>query len=193
MVPGLRIKIFGQGHLPSGRPVILMANHQSYSDIPVLYSLKGQFKWMADQALFNIPFFGWAMRLAGYVPVTRGDAHRSLSSLEEAKRWLQRGISIFVFPEGTRSHTGGFGRFQTGGFRLAVSTGTPIVPVVLVGTRQLLPRGSWIFQLGARPEIHLLPAVIPASTDLKQVRPLARQVRAQMARVYRQRLKELKG
>ncbi|MBI3332846.1 MAG: 1-acyl-sn-glycerol-3-phosphate acyltransferase [Candidatus Omnitrophica bacterium] len=193
MAPGCRVRLFGEGNIPVGRPVIFMANHQSYADIPVLYFLNGQqFKWMADTALFQIPFFGWAMRMAGYVPVRRGDARSGLRSLEEAKGWLKRGIPIFVFPEGTRSHTGALGRFQTGGFRLAVTTQTPIVPVVLIGTRRLLPRGGWVFRLGARPQIHLLPPIAPPSSDPRQVRPLARKVRAEMRSVYRRRLKDFR-
>lgn len=192
MAPGCRVKLFGQDNIPKGRPVIFMANHQSYVDVPALYFLRRQFKWMADTDLFRIPFFGWAMGMAGYIPVRRGDSQSGLRSLEEAKRWLGEGISIFVFPEGTRSHTGVLGRFQTGGFRLAVTTGTPIVPVVLVGTRQLLPRGRWIFRLRAKPQIHLLPLIAPASTHPGEVHPLAKRIRLQMREVYSRYLKDFR-
>ncbi|MBI3615439.1 MAG: 1-acyl-sn-glycerol-3-phosphate acyltransferase [Candidatus Omnitrophica bacterium] len=190
MAPGCRVQVFGQEQIPRGGPVIFMANHQSYVDVPALYFLRRQFKWMADVELFRIPVFGWAMRMAGYIPVRRGDRKAALLSMGQAKQWLSEGISIFVFPEGTRSHTGLFGRFQTGGFRLAVTTGTPIVPVVLVGTRQLLPRGTWIFRLGGRLKIHLLAPVVLVSSDPAQVHPLAKKVRRQMMSVYREHLRE---
>ena len=190
LAPGCRVQVFGREQIPQGRPVILMADHQSYVDVPALYFLRWQFKWMADADLFRVPFFGWAMGMAGYIPVQRGNPEAGLRSLEQAKQWLSRGISIFVFPEGTRSHTGVFSRFQTGGFRLAVTTGTPIVPVVLVGTRQLLPRGSWIFRLGVKPQIHLLAPVTLPSSDPGQVHLLAKKVRRQMMLVYQRYLRE---
>ncbi len=190
MAPGCRVQVFGRGHIPVGQPVILMANHQSYADIPVLYFLRCQFKWMADVGLFRIPFFGWAMAMAGYIPVNRGNPRAALRSLEQAKEFLSKGMSIFVFPEGTRSHTGLFGRFQTGGFRLAVTAQIPIVPIVLVGTRQLLPRDSWMFRPGVRLQIHVLPPVLPAGSDPKEVRKLAGRVRSDMKRAYHQHLKE---
>lgn len=192
IAPGCRVTVFGRENIPLDRPVIFMANHQSYVDVPSLYFLRWQFKWMADEGLFRIPFFGWAMRMAGYVPVDRGNPKRGLRSLQQAKEWLARGISVFVFPEGTRSHTGQFGRFQMGGFRLALAAGADIVPVVLVGTRQLLPRGSWIFRLGVRPQIHVLAPVNLPSSDLRQIRPLVKEVRRQMESVYRQHLEDFR-
>ena len=191
MAPGCRIEISGWENIPPGRPVIFMANHQSYVDVPTLFFLPGPFKWMADEGLFRIPIFGWALCLGGHVSVRRGDPRAGLRSMEQAKGWLARKVYIFVFPEGTRSHAAVFGRFQTGGFRLAGATGTPIVPVVLVGTRQHLPRGSWIFRWGMRLKIRILPAVGPPP-DAKAIHPLAQQVRAEMAKVYREQLKALR-
>ena len=188
MAPGCSVQVFGREHLPVDRPVILMANHQSYVDIPTLYWLKWPFRWMADAGLFGIPFFGWSMAMAGYIPVHRGNAKAAVRTLEQARNTLAQGTSIFIFPEGTRSHTGVLGRFQTGGFRLAIMTQRPIVPVVVVGTRYLLPRGSWIFRWGVRLQIHLLPPVQPVGDDLRQLRPLVAQVRHQMMETYRRQL-----
>ncbi len=189
MAPGCSVEVIGREHLPAEKPVILMANHQSYVDIPVLYWLRWPFRWMADAGLFRIPFFGWAMGMAGYIPVHRGNAKAAVRFLERAKETLAQGTPIFIFPEGTRSHTGVLGRFQTGGFRLSIMTGAPIVPVVVVGTRYLLPRGSWIFRWGIRLSIHVLPPIFPAGDGLRQLRPLAAQVRRRMMEVYRQGLK----
>ncbi len=193
LAPGSTVYVTGQEHLPRGRPVILMANHQSYVDVPVLYFLKRQFKWMADEPLFRIPFFGWSMQMAGYIPVRRGDSKFGLRSLEQARAWLTRGIPILIFPEGTRSHTGVLGRFQTGGFRLAAQTRTPIVPVVVIGTRQLLPRGSWIFRLGVKLQLRVLPPVVPSDSGLREVRQLAVKVRSEMKRAYRQGIQEYRA
>jgi len=188
--PTQQVHVYGRENVPKDRPVIFMANHQSYSDIPAIYFINQDFRWLANQELFRTPPVGWCMGMAGYVPVRRGNPKAAKRTAEQVRSWLEKGVPVFVFPEGTRSRVGAFGKFLMGGFRLAVTTGTPIVPIVLVGTRQLLPRGGWIFRMGAKPQIHILPAITPESSDLKEVRFLARKVRGEMVQVYRKYLKE---
>ena len=190
MAPGCCVEVSGRENIPSDQPVIFMANHQSYVDVPALYFLRRPFKWTADVALFSIPFFGWGMRMAGYIPVRRGDTRASLKSLKQAQAWLSEGMSIFTFPQGSRSHTGVFGRFHTGGFRLAAQAGVPIVPVVIVGTRRLLPRDSWVFRPGVKLQIQVLPPILSSSVDLKNIRVLAPQLRREMTKLFCQSLKE---
>ena len=191
LAPGTRVMLTGRDQIPARRPVIFMANHQSYVDVPALFFVPAQFKWMADVDLFRIPVFGWAMGMAGYIPVRRGDGREAVRSLRKAERLLKQGISIFIFPEGTRSHTGALGRFQSGGFRLAADTGTPIVPVMVTGTRQLLPRGDWVFRWGARVWIDLLPMVDPPA-QRREIHPCMAKVRARMREAYARRLKGLR-
>lgn len=183
------VEVSGQERLAADRPVILVANHQSYVDVPLLFHVPGQFKWIADEALFRIPVFGWAMRMAGYIPIRRGDARQGIRSLKRAREWLSRDIPVFFFPEGTRSHTGVLGRFQTGAFRLAVSTRTPIVPVVVVGSRQLLPRGQWAFRWGARLKIRILPPI--GVGESISARELAHRVRCIMRDEYARQIRQL--
>ena len=192
MAPGSRVTLTGRQNIPLDRPVIFMANHQSYTDVPALFFVPAQFKWMADEDLFQIPVFGWAMRMAGYIPVRRGDARHAVRSLQKARRLLARGISVFIFPEGTRSHTGVMGRFQSGGFRLAEETGAAIVPVVVSGTRQLLPRGSWAFRWGVGIWIDILPPVPPPGSR-SEIHPLMGETRARMWAAYGRRVKSLAG
>ena len=184
LAPGVHLEIRGLEHVPKSRPVIFMANHQSYVDVPALFSLPFQFRWVADEDLFRIPVFGWAMGLAGYIPVRRGQARSGVEALARAKGYLEKGISIFLFPEGTRSHTGVLGSFQTGGFRIAFQTHAPVVPVVVLGTRQLLPRGSWVFRWRIRVKIHVLPPILPPQ-DRRQLRSFMDKVRQQMGAHYR--------
>ena len=192
LAPGSRITLTGLEHLPpAGRPVIFMANHQSYVDVPALFSVPAQFKWMADVDLFRIPVFGWAMAMAGYIPVLRGNGREAIRSLRKAEQQLKQGISVFIFPEGTRSRTGVLGRFQSGGFRLSAETGVPIIPVAVSGTRQLLPRGDWVFRWGARVWIDLLPAIDPPA-GRREIRPRMAQVRARMREAIRRRIKDLR-
>lgn len=191
LAPGSRVQLTGREHLPAGRPVIFMANHQSYVDVPALFFVPAQFKWMADMDLFRIPVFGWAMAMAGYIPVRRGDGREAVRSLQKAERLLKQGISVFIFPEGTRSHTGVLGRFQSGGFRLAAESGVPIVPVVVSGTRQLLPRGDWIFRWGARVWIDLLPAMDPPA-NRGEIRSKMADLHARMREAAGRRIKDLR-
>lgn len=191
LAPGSRVTLTGREHLPAGRPVIFMANHQSYVDVPALFFVPAQFKWMADSDLFRIPVFGWAIAMAGYIPVRRGDGREAVRSLQKAERLLKQGVSVFIFPEGTRSHTGVLGRFQSGGFRLAVETGVPIVPVVISGTRQLLPRGDWVFRWGVRIWIDLLPAMDPPA-DRREIRLRMADLRARMREAVGRRIKDLR-
>ncbi len=191
MAPGTKVKLTGLQHLPAGRSVIFMANHQSYVDVPSLFFVPAQFKWMADVDLFRIPVFGWAMAMAGYVSVRRGDGREAVRSLQKAERLLKQGISGFIFPEGARSHTGVMGRFQSGGFRLAADTGASIVPVVVSGTRQLLPRGDWVFRWGARVWIDLLPAMDPPA-GRPEIRSKMAEVRVRMKEAVGRRLKDLR-
>ena len=191
MAPGTRVRLAGKERIPAHRPVIFMANHQSYVDVPALFFVPAQFKWMADVDLFRIPVFGWAMAMAGYIPVLRGDGREGVRALQKAERLLKQGISIFIFPEGTRSHTGVLGRFQSGGFRLAAMTGTPIIPVVVSGTRQMLPRGDWVFRWGVRVWIDLLPLVEPPA-QRRELRLWMEKVRGLMRKAYARRIKDFR-
>ena len=162
--PGWKVTVKGRHHLrPEGR-YVLVSNHQSLFDIMALCFLRRQFKWVAKQGLFAIPFAGWSMRLAGYIPLER-DRQRSIrETYRAAERWLQAGISVFFFPEGTRSHTGELGPFKNGAFKLAVDTATSVVPIAVHGTRELLSRGDWVFRGRGRVAIVVHPPLEPAAS-----------------------------
>jgi 1-acyl-sn-glycerol-3-phosphate acyltransferase len=120
-----------------------MVNHQSMFDILVLQGrLFFQFRWLAKQELFRIPIFGPAMARAGYVSIDRSNARSAHKSLLAAARKVARGVSVVVFPEGSRSRDGEIGSFKPGGFHLAFRAGRPIVPVVICGTHSIMPKGS---------------------------------------------------
>lgn len=126
-------------------PYIFMSNHSSALDIFVLLSsLPLEFKWVAKRELFWIPFFGWALKKAGYIGLDRKNPKRAISALKEAVERVKEGFSLVVFPEGTRSFDGRLLPFKRGGFRLALETKAHILPVAIIGTAKLLPRGSLI-------------------------------------------------
>jgi 1-acyl-sn-glycerol-3-phosphate acyltransferase len=144
-IGGVSFKVHGLNHLSAKQPYVFMVNHQSNIDIPVLVqALPGfQLRWIAKKELLWVPFFGWAMWAAKHIAVDRSDRSDALAVLAKARRQMDHGISIVVFPEGTRSSDGRLLPFKRGGFLLAVKTKMPIVPVTINGTGKILPKGDW--------------------------------------------------
>lgn len=144
-VGGLSLTVEGLERLDPRQPYIFMANHQSNIDIPVLVqSLKGfQLRWLAKRELLYVPLFGWAMWASKHILVDRSSRARALGSLKSAAARLKAGVSIVVFPEGTRSKTGALLPFKRGGFWLAIETQVPVVPVTIDGSGASLPVGAW--------------------------------------------------
>ena len=149
-VAGVSLRVSGLNHLDPRRQYVFMVNHQSNIDIPVLFqSLRGfQLRLLAKKEILWVPFFGWAMWAARHIAVDRGDRKDALRSLKKAQERMAGGISIVIFPEGTRSLDGGLLPFKRGGFWLAVKTQTPIVPVTINGSGKLLAKGDWRLRPG---------------------------------------------
>lgn len=149
-VGGVSLKVNGLSHIDPKRQYVFMSNHQSHLDIPVLVqSLPGfQLRWIAKRELLWIPLFGWAMWAAKHIPVDRSDRSEAMGILKKAQRSMAGGISLVVFPEGTRSTTGRLLPFKRGGLVLALKTKAPIVPLTISGSGKLLPRGDWRIRRG---------------------------------------------
>jgi 1-acyl-sn-glycerol-3-phosphate acyltransferase len=136
-----KLLVAGHEHLPEAA-CIVMSNHQSLSDIPILYAALPQtlrMRMVAKEELFRVPIWGRAMRLAGFIPINRGNRARAIASLELAKQAMAGGTFIWIAPEGTRSRTGTLGPLKKGGFILAKDSGCPILPIVVSGTRNIVP------------------------------------------------------
>ena len=138
---GVRVTVTGIERIDADRSYIFMANHQSNFDIPVLLGhLPVQFRWLAKAELFRIPIFGRAMRGAGYISIDRSDRAAAFASLQQAAEKIRQGVSILIFPEGTRSLDGSLKAFKKGGFVMAIGAGVPIVPVAVRGTYDIMPK-----------------------------------------------------
>lgn len=140
-----RVKVTVQGleHIDPTAPYIYMVNHQSMFDILALLGyLPVQFRWLAKKELFEIPIFGYSMARVGYISIDRSDRRSAIKSLQEAARKIAQGVSVVVFPEGTRSEDGQLKAFKKGGFYLAIDSGQPIIPIVLSGSHEVMPKGS---------------------------------------------------
>jgi 1-acyl-sn-glycerol-3-phosphate acyltransferase len=140
-VSGINVKVKGLKNIDPSKPYIYMANHQSNFDIPVLLAyMPLQFRWLAKTELFKIPLFGLAMKRGGYIPIDRSDFRAAILSLKKAAETIRKGTSVIIFPEGTRSTDGQIRDFKKGGFIMAIDSQVPIVPVIIHGTRQIMPK-----------------------------------------------------
>jgi 1-acyl-sn-glycerol-3-phosphate acyltransferase len=139
----IRVRIEGLEKLDRRANYVFVSNHASYMDIPALLStLPHQFRFFAKKSLYRIPFLGWHLRWAGHLPVDRSNARASLRSMSDGARIISEGrISVLLFPEGGRSPHGLRG-FKEGAAYIAIKAGVPLVPLAIVGLRELLPMGS---------------------------------------------------
>jgi 1-acyl-sn-glycerol-3-phosphate acyltransferase len=143
--PAWRVHVSGAEHIVPGQVYVVVSNHQSLADIPLISHLKLDAKWLAKSELFRVPVFGWMMRLAGDIPVDRANRRKAAQALLQCARYLRQGCSVVFFPEGTRSPSGNLLPFNEGPFQLALRERIPILPLVVEGTGTALPRSSWLF------------------------------------------------
>jgi 1-acyl-sn-glycerol-3-phosphate acyltransferase len=144
----------GQEHLRAGQPYVLMSNHQSHYDIPLMFqTFPGTLRMVAKTELFKVPIWGHAMEASGFIEVDRGNRERAIQHLRKAHERLASGISVWIAPEGTRSRTGELQPFKKGGFVLAMETQTPVVPVGIIGSRNILPARGAVVRTGARVHV----------------------------------------
>jgi 1-acyl-sn-glycerol-3-phosphate acyltransferase len=137
----VKVRIEGVEHLDGKSPYIFMSNHQGYYDIfALLGHLPVQFKWLAKKELFSIPFFGWTMAAVGYISIDRGGTRNTVEAMNEAARKIRDGMSVVIFPEGSRSPDGSIQPFKKGGFTLAIKSKVPIVPIAISGSRDIMPK-----------------------------------------------------
>lgn len=157
--PYWTLAIDDRAHLDPRRAYIFVANHQSLADVVVLPHIRLPYKCLAKAEVFQIPFVGWTLSLHRHITLRRGSVRGVRQAMDEARHWIRRGMSVAFFAEGSRSRTGGLTPFKPGAFKLALETGTPVVPLVISGTREALPRGSWMFRNRVRARLTILPPV----------------------------------
>jgi 1-acyl-sn-glycerol-3-phosphate acyltransferase len=162
---GIKIDVTGQDNIPLERPVVFACNHASQFDIPILYEvLPVQFRFLAKKELFKIPFLGFAMRFAGYIPVNRSGGKAAMLDLKKAAERLKTGVSIVIFPEGTRSTDGQLKTFKMGGIFIAFKAGCPLVPIAISGSHYILPKGSLRVKPG-RVKVTIGPPIQTTSSE----------------------------
>lgn len=157
--PFWKVDVQGLEQIDKSRTYVIVANHQSIADIIILYQIRMQFKWIAKDSLFRIPFIGWCMYLAKHIKLVRGSSTSRLYVYRKAGTWLKDDISVMFFPEGTRSKSGELAEFYSGAFKLAIEKGVAILPIAINGTANAIPKGKLILPPKARLSMTVLPAI----------------------------------
>jgi 1-acyl-sn-glycerol-3-phosphate acyltransferase len=154
----LRVDVFHPENaaVPPGRPVMLMSNHSSLYDIPLIFAaLPGSIRMLTKSELFRVPIWGRGLAAGEFVSIDRTDLDRAIHDLAAARDKMIDGIMLWVAPEGTRSRDGRIGSFKKGGFMVALETGASIVPIGIRGARDVLPAKTLAFELGRTAEVHV--------------------------------------
>ncbi len=159
--PSWRLHISGERISNPRNPYVVVSNHQSHADIPLISHLPWEMKWLAKVELFKLPFVGWMLKLAGDIPVNREDKRQGVQVLGTAGNYLKQKCSVMFFPEGTRSPDGKVHHFNEGAFRVAIKAGVPVLPLAIEGSRNCLPKHSWKF---GEPSDIFLKVLTPIDT-----------------------------
>lgn len=162
-------------------PYVVVSNHFSQADPPIISRVPWEMKWVAKKALFDLPFTGWLLKLSGDISIDRSDKRSRAQVLETAASYLDRDCSVMFFPEGTRSRDGRVHRFSDGSFRLAIKEGVPVLPIAIDGTHDALPKHSIWFNPDVETiRVQVLDPVDTTGYEPQQARELQRRVRARM-------------
>lgn len=179
--PFWRVRVVGREFVDRHKSYVIVLNHNTVIDIPTLYYLPLNFRWVSKREVFRVPFFGQFLVLHGDICIDRGRAAEARDQMVgEGCKWLGRGASVAVFPEGTRSKDGEIHRFKTGAFTLAKEAGVEILPVVLDGTATLI-RKNFLFDWGNRITLRVLPPVPAERVAATEIHELVQQVHDDMA------------
>ncbi len=152
----LRLQVIDRGfRFEPGQPYILMCNHSSHYDIPITFqSVPGSIRMVAKKELFSIPLWGAAMRATDFIAIDRKNTKQAMRDLEQARERMERGIMVWIAPEGTRSRNGRLGPLKKGGFILALDTNAIILPIGIRGAKEILPADTLSISLGCEVEVH---------------------------------------
>jgi 1-acyl-sn-glycerol-3-phosphate acyltransferase len=185
VIAGVRVKVEGLEKIDPGAAYVFVSNHLSYMDTPVVLShIPVEFRFMAKQGLFQIPFLGTHLVQAGHIPVPREDPRAAVKSMTRAAEMIrERGISVLLFPEGGRSEDGALQEFKDGAAYIAIKAGVPMVPMALSGTREIMAMGSATFHRG-RVRLQIGDPIPTANLMLRDRGAVTAAAREQIVRMF---------
>ena len=159
--PYWNVTVQGLEQIDHGRSYVIVVNHQSLADIVLLFQTRMQFKWIAKDSLFRVPFLGWCMSLARHIRLRRAKLSSIRRAYQAASAWIDGGISVMFFPEGTRSTSGEMRDFHNGPFKLALKKNVAVLPIAIHGTSNAMPKGKWFFNTDSAISLTVLPTLEP--------------------------------
>lgn len=183
---GVKVELHDAHVLAEGTAHIFVANHVSWVDILALASTLPRYKFVGKAELFKVPLFGRAARAVGSIPIERENRKLAFQSYDEAAEKIRAGASVVVFPEGTRGTDYPLRQFKKGPFILAISAGVPLVPVLVYGTIEILPRGSFRLWTTGTVHLHFLEPIDPHGFTYDQRDSLSRIARDRMTEALQQ-------
>ena len=163
IVPAWTARSEGREKAVRGTTYVIISNHQSILDILFINSLRYSCKWISKIENNKIPILGWYLQMASYITVNRGDEESKIEMMDKSYSCLKRGISIMIFPEGTRSRDNEIGFFRRGAFQLAIQAKVPLLPIVLDGTGGILPKHGLVLGTGHHVKLRVLDPILPES------------------------------
>ena len=175
--PYWTVHVCGRERIRPGAAYVLVANHQSLLDILVLFRLYTHFKWVSKVSIFRVPFVGWNMSLNRYIAIRRGDQADARRMMAACAAALEGDSSVMIFPEGTRSVDGELKDFRHGAFTLALRHRVPVVPILIDGTLDALPKHGLTLRNAADIVIEVLePIDVTVFADVEALREHVREV-----------------
>jgi len=186
MSPFWKVVVDGREKIDQNQAYVIVPNHQSMLDIVFFNMLHHRLRWVSKIEVFKIPIVGWEMRMVKYIELVRGNKASVVKMMEKCVESLHEGISVVIFPEGTRSLTGAIGKFKPGAFQIAVKTDKPLLPVLIDGTGDILPKKGFIFGNRSVVRIRVLDPIFPGNFKTGDPDELAAMVRTQMVSALEQ-------
>lgn len=169
LITAMKISIEGGEYLKDDQPYVFISNHQSLMDIIVLFTITpNNLRMVLKKELLYVPVFGWCLWWLGFIAIDRGKRRKALKSIDKGAEKVKRGVSVLLFPEGTRSHDGEIKSFQAGSFIMAIKSQVPVIPITISGTINVVHKKSPLnFSYNREVKVIVSPPIDTTGYDLK--------------------------